>query len=431
MDQTTLAIIVLIIGFIVLLILKVPISFSLALSAFASAYIMKLPALSVVQSMIRGVDSSNLMAIPFFIVAGEIMGQGGISKRLIELSHVLVGWIRGGLAQVNVLASMFFGGISGSAVADVSSIGAMLIPIMQEDGYDSDFAVGITVTSACQGVLIPPSHNMIIYAMMAGSGVSIAKLFMAGLVPGIILGIMLMFVSYIIARKNNYPRGHHITKKEALRTIVRGILPLLTVFIIIGGVVSGYFTATESAAIAVIYAFFITFFVLREIPFRQVNKILSNSLKTLSLVLALIASANAFSYMMSVLRVPTMLTHALLSISDSKVVVLLLIVILLLVLGCLMDMAPLIIIMTPILLPVVTNLGMSPIHFGVLLIFNLAIGLCTPPVGSALFVGCAIGKTPIERTSKYMLPLYSIMIVTLLLITFVPDFVMFIPNMMK
>ncbi|TCK93237.1 tripartite ATP-independent transporter DctM subunit [Natranaerovirga hydrolytica] len=431
MGNPTLAILVLVLGFIILLILKVPISFSLALSAFASAYIMNLPLLVIVQSMVKGVDSSNLMAIPFFIVAGEIMGQGGISKRLIELSHVLVGWLRGGLAQVNILASMFFGGISGSAVADVSSIGAMLIPMMQKDGYDSDFSVGITITSACQGVLIPPSHNMIIYAMMAGSGVSIGKLFMAGLVPGVLLGLMLMLITYFIARKNNYPRGRRIEKKEALHIFIRGILPFLTVFIIIGGVVSGYFTATESAAIAVVYAFIITFFVIREIPLRQMNKIITNSLRTLSLVLALIASANAFSYMMSLLKVPAMITNALLSISDNKAIILLLIVLLLLLLGCIMDMAPLIIIMTPILLPVVTNLGMSPIHFGVVLIFSLAIGLCTPPVGSALFVGCAIGKTPIERTSKYMLPFYLIMVTTLLAITFIPTLVMFIPNMMS
>lgn len=337
----------------------------------------------------------------------------------------------GGLAMVNCLASMLFGGISGSAVADVSSLGTMLIPMMKKQGYDDDFSVGITVTSACQGVLIPPSHNMVIYALAAGGGISIGKMFMGGLIPGVLLGIALMVVCYILAIKRRYPKSERFTRKEVPKVILDGILPMMTMVIIIGGVTAGICTATEAAAIACVYAFIIAFFVIREVKFRDLGRILCNSLKTLAIVLTLIAAAKAFAWMMTVLRIPDNITAALIGVTDNKYLLLLIINVLLLVLGCVMDMAPLILIMTPILFPVcVTTLGMDPIHFGVMLIFNLAIGLCTPPVGSALFVGCAIGKTPIERTSKNMLPLFAVMVVMLLLITYVPAITMLVPNMM-
>lgn len=431
MPDPNVAIAILLLGFIVLLLLRVPITFSLFLSACLSCLYMKIPLMTMVQRMSKGINSFSLLAIPFFIVAGEIMGVGGISKRLITFSHALVGWLPGGLAQVNCLASMFFGGISGSAVADTSSVGSVLIPMMKDDGYDADFSVGITVTSACQGVLIPPSHNMIMYSICAGSAVSIGKLFLGGLIPGVILGLLLMIICYILAKKRNYPKGKPMTTKERLHSIVLVVPALFTIIIILVGVIGGFFTATESAAIACLYAFFITFFVFREIKLKAMIEILNNSLRTLALVLSLIAAANAFAFMMAFLRVPTMVTDALLSISDNKIIVLLLINVLLLFLGCIMDMAPLILIMTPILLPVVTSMGMDPIQFGVVLILNLAIGLCTPPVGSALFVGCSIGKTKIEKTSKSMLPMFIIMVVTLLLITFVPEIVMTVPNLIK
>lgn len=415
--------------FVLLLILKVPITFTLAISSIVTAFYLKIPMLAIIQRMVQGVNSFSLLAIPFFILAGEIMSQGGISRRLIEFSNILIGRVRGGLAQVNVLASMFFGGISGSAVADVSSIGTMMIPMMKKKGYDADFAVGITVTSACQGVIIPPSHNMIIYAMAAG-GVSVGRLFLGGFIPGVLLGISLMVISFIIATKRKYPKEQRYSLKESLQISKDAVLGLFTAVIIIGGVISGVFTATESAAIACLYAFIITFFVYREIPISRFIGILYSSLKTLAMVMSLIAAASAFGWLLAYLKIPAAATSALLTISDNRVVLLLLINVLLIGLGTIMDMAPLILITTPILYPVVvTTLGMSPIQFGVMLILNLGIGLTTPPVGSALFVGCAIGEISIEEATKGMLPLYFMMIIVLLMVTFIPGLVMFIPNL--
>lgn len=429
MEATDIGTIILLGGFIILLILKVPITFSLAISSIGTALYLNIPLLAVVQRMVQGVNSFSLLAIPFFILAGELMSQGGISRRLIQFSNVLIGRIPGGLAQVNVLSSMFFGGISGSAVADVSSIGTMLIPMMKEKGYDDDYAVGITVTSACQGVIIPPSHNMIIYAMAAG-GVSVGRLFLGGLVPGVLLGVSLMIISFIIAVKRNYPKERKYGFKETLIVCKDAFLGLITALIIIGGVITGIFTATESAAIACVYAFIITFFVYREIKLPRFKGILYSSLKTLAMVMSLIAAASAFGWLLAYLKVPAAATNLLLSITENKILLLLMINVMLLILGTIMDMAPLILITTPILYPVVvTALGMSPIQFGVMLILNLGIGLCTPPVGSALFVGCAIGRVSIEKATKSMLPLYFMMIIVLLLITFVPSISLFIPNL--
>jgi len=380
--------------------------------------------------MVQGVRSFSLLAIPFFIIAGEMMGQGGISRRLVLFANVLVGRVRGGLAQVNCLDSMFFGGISGSAVADVSSIGSIIIPMMKEKGYDDDFSVALTVTSACQGVIIPPSHNMIIYSLAAG-GVSVGRLFLGGFIPGILLGVSLMILSYIYAVKRNYPKERKYSLKEALVITKDALLGLFTAVLIMGGVVSGVFTATESAAVAVVYAFIITFFVYKEIPLRAMRGILYNSLKTLAMVMSLIAAASAFGWLMAYLRIPALATEALLSISSNKAILLILVNVLLLLLGMIMDMAPLILITTPILYPVfVTSLGMSPVHFGIMLILNLAIGLTTPPVGSALFVGCAIGHIRMEQVTKALLPMWAVMVAVLMLITFVPEITMFVPNLL-
>ncbi len=415
--------------FAVLLILRVPITFTLAISSVITAFYLHIPLVAIIQRMVQGVNVFSLLAIPFFILAGEIMSQGGISRRLIEFSNILIGRVRGGLAQVNVLASMFFGGISGSAVADVSSIGTMMIPMMKKKGYDADFSVGITVTSACQGVIIPPSHNMIIYAMAAG-GVSVGRLFLGGFIPGVILGISLMIISFIIATVRKYPKEQRYTFKESIRISKDAVLGLFTAVIIIGGVISGVFTATESAAVACLYAFIITFFVYREIPISRFTGILYSSLKTLAMVMSLIAAASAFGWLLAYLRIPAAATAALLTITGNRVLLLLLINLLLIFLGTIMDMAPLILITTPILYPVVVGtLGMSPIQFGVMLILNLGIGLTTPPVGSALFVGCAIGKISIEKATKGMMPLYIMMIIVLLMVTFIPQLVMFIPDL--
>ncbi|MCG8478139.1 MAG: TRAP transporter large permease [Spirochaetales bacterium] len=420
---------ILVISFFVLLILRVPITFTLAVSSILTAWYLDIPMMAIVQRMVQGVRSFSLLAIPFFILAGEIMSQGGISRRLIDFSNVIIGRVRGGLAQVNVLASMFFGGISGSAVADVSSIGTIMIPVMKQKGYDADYSTAVTVTSACQGIIIPPSHNMIIYSLAAG-GVSVGRLFLGGFVPGVLLGVALMVISYVIAVKRGYPKERKYTLREALAVSRDALLGLLTAVIIIGGVISGVFTATESAAVAVIYAFIVTFFVYREIPLSRMSAILVNALKTLAMVMSLIAAASAFGYLLAFLRIPAQATQLLLGVTTNRIALLLLINVLLLILGMIMDMAPLILITTPILYPVVVGaLGMDPVHFGIMLMLNLGIGLATPPVGSALFVGCAVGKVSVERATRAMLPFYATMVVVLLLVTFAPELVMFVPNL--
>lgn len=431
MDTNTLAIIVLLGGFVVLMFMRVPITFSLLLSTLCSALVCGINLSNMVRQLIDGVNSFSLLAIPFFILMGEFMAAGGISEKIVDLANLLVGRFRGGLAYVNVIDSMFFGGISGSAVADVSSLGSIVIPMMVKQGYDRDFSVGLTVVTACQGVLIPPSHNMVIYALAAG-GVSVGSLLMAGAVPGVLLGVCLMVLCFFMAERYKFPKGVKIPREQWGKIIINAILPLMTLVIIMVGTGAGIFTATESAAIACVYTFLLSYVIFRSAKIRDIGKVLRNALKTLAVVMALIACAKAFSYMMTVLRVPTMITNVLLSITNNRVFLLLIINVLLLVLGCFMDMAPLIMIMTPILLPVVTSpvIGMDPIHFGVMLIFNLAIGLCTPPVGSALFVGCAVGKTTIESTSKKMLPMFGVMVFALLLVTFIPQISMWLPTLL-
>lgn len=430
--NTSMGSFILIGSFVFMLVMKFPITFSLFLSSIFAAMFLNIPLMSIVQRLVSGVNSFSLLAIPFFILSGEIMSQGGISRRLVGFANALVGRVRGGLAQVNILASMFFGGISGSAVADVSSIGAMLIPMMVEDGYDADFSVAVTVTSACEGILIPPSHNMIIFAMAAGGGVSVGKLFLGGLLPGIGLGLLLMIPTAIIAYKRNYPKQEGYGWRKTLKLARDAFFGLFTIIIIMGGVISGVFTATESAAVAAVYSFIITFFVYREIPLKQMNSILRNSLKTLAMVMSLIAAASSFGYLMAFLRIPQAVTNGLLSLTDNRIVLILLVNLMLLVLGSIMDMAPLIIITTPILYPVMVGyLGMDPIQFGIMLILNLAIGLTTPPVGSALFVGCSIGKISIEKATKAIMPFWIMMFIMLMLVSFWSPMSMFLPSLMS
>ncbi|WP_138420107.1 TRAP transporter large permease [Aquibacillus sediminis] len=415
--------------FILLLLLRVPIALTLLISSLATGIYLEIEPAAILQRMVGGLNSFSLLAIPFFVLAGEIMNEGGISRRLINLSNVIIGKVRGGLAMVNVLASTFFGGISGSAVADTSSVGSVLIPMMKKQGYDADYAVSVTVSSSAQGVMIPPSHNMIIYSTAAG-GVSVGALFMGGLLPGLILGLALMVITYIIATKRNYPKGEPIKKEEIPKIVGEGLLGLFTAVIIIGGIVSGFFTATESAAIGTLYAFIITFFVYRDIPISRMGVILQRTFKTLSMVLFLIATSSAFGWMLALLKVPAMVSEGLISISPNDIVTILMIIVILLLLGTIMDMAPLILIATPILLPVATSVGIDPVHFGVLLILCLSIGLITPPVGTVLFVGSAIGRLPIEKASKTLLPFYGAMIVVLLIVAFVPSVVSFLPDLL-
>lgn len=415
-------------SFVLFIVIKMPVVFSLAVSSCIAMLYMKLPLMAFIQQMAKSVNSFSLMAIPFFILAGEIMGAGGISNRLLDCANVIVGRFRGGLAYVNVLGSMMFGHLSGSAVADVSSLGSVEIPMMEKAGYDTEFSVAVTVSSACQGVLIPPSHNMIIYSLAAG-GVSVGALFMAGLVPGVALGFLLLAVCVVMSIVRHYPKGDKVSFKEGVKTIWNALLALFTAVIILFGVTFGFFTATEAAAIASIYAFIVSMFVYKELKWSMMPRILMNTVKTLAMVFSLIAAAGAFGYLLAFLKIPTLITTGLLSITSNRIVILLLINLMLLLLGCIMDMAPLILITTPILVPVVQQFGMSPVQFGVVLIFNLAVGLCTPPVGSALFVGCGIGKIPMERAVKSMLPMYLVMLAGLLLVTFVPAISLTLPRL--
>jgi tripartite ATP-independent transporter DctM subunit len=432
MSPELLATIVLLGSFAVLMLIRVPIAFSLLLSAVFSALAHGQGLSILIQQMVKGIDNFTLLAIPFFIAMGEIMSEGKISEKIVDLANLLVGRFRGGLAYINCIDSMFFGGISGSAVADVSSLGSIVIPLMKKQGYDEDFAVGLTVTTACQGVLIPPSHNMVIYALAAGIGGQIADLLWGGLVPGMLLGFLLMVLCFIMAKKYNFPRCDPVPKGHRLAIVLNAILPMMIFVIIMGGIAAGIFTVTESAAIACLYTFLLTYVILRSAKLRSLGKVLKNTLKTLAIVLTLIAAAKAFAYMMTVLRIPDAMTAALVSLTDNRILLLLIINLLLLLLGCFMDMAPLILIMTPILMPVVTGpvIHMSLVQFGIMIIYNLAVGLCTPPVGSALFVGCAIGKTPIERTARKTLPMYGVMILGLLLVTFVPALSLELPKLL-
>jgi tripartite ATP-independent transporter DctM subunit len=424
--------------FVLLVFLRVPISFTLILSAVVTATYMGLPLPVLAQQMKTGIQSMSLLTIPLFIVAGEIMSEGGISQRLVHLANALVGRLRGGLAMVDVVACMFFGGITGSCVADVSAIGSIMIPMMKKKGYDPDYAVGITIASAVQGVLVPPSHNMILYSIAAGTiagGASVGALFLAGIVPGIFLGVTLMVLSYVIALIRKYPKGDPFSLRGLFVALRGSILGLLTAVIIMVGILSGVFTAAESSAVAVVYAFIITFFVYREVKFSHMKRVLFKSTKTLAMVMTLIACASAFGYILATLQVPQRVTTVLLSISHNRIIVLLMINALLLVLGCIMDMAPLILITTPILLPALAGypgwagFGITPVHFGVILMLNLGIGLLSPPIGAALNVGCALGEIKIEKIVKGMLPIYATMYGVLLVITFFPDIATCVPRL--
>ena len=407
-----------------------PVAFALGIAAVAAFAFEGLPMMVGFQRIISGINVFSLLAIPFFIFAGELMFHGGIAMRLVRFAQAAVGAVRGGLGIVNVFSSMLFGGISGSAIADISALGSILVPVMKDKGYDADYAVNVTVTSSIAGIIIPPSHNMIIYAIAAGGAVSISQLFLAGVVPGILMCICLAAAAYLVAVKRGY-RAEAFPGWTALMFAFFGAIPgLLTAVIIVGGVLSGIFTVTESGAFGAIYAFVVTLIVYRSITWENFKIAVAQSVKTTAMVMILIACAAAFAYMLTFYRVPTRMVDLLTGITDNPILILLMINVVLLLLGMIMDMAALILICTPIFLPVAHALGMDPVQFGMVLLVNLGLGLCTPPVGSCLFVGCAVGKLPMEKAVRTIWPFYLAILVALMLITFIPGISMFLPGLL-
>lgn len=407
-----------------------PVAYAIGLSAVAAFAYEGLPLLIAFQRVVSGVSVFSLLAIPFFIFAGELMLHGGIAARLVRLASSAVGWMRGGLGQVNVFSSMLFGGISGSAVADVSALGSLLIPVMKEKGYEDDYAVNVTVTSSIAGILIPPSHNMILFVVAAGGGLSVSKLFIAGIIPGVLMCLGLAVAARWVAIRRNYPTEPFAGWGVIALASVAAIPGLFTAVIIVGGALSGVFTVTESGAIGAIYAIVITALAYRSLSWQAFLTAVTRAVKTTGMVMILVACASAFGYMLAFYQVPGKLASLLYFLSDNPIVILLVLNLMLLVLGMVMDMAALILICTPIFLPVAVGLGMDPIQFGVMMMMNLGLGLCTPPVGACLFVGCAIGQVPIERAVRTIWPFYVAILAALMLVTFVPAISMTLPGLM-
>ena len=416
-------------GFFLLLLLRLPVALSLTLSSIAAALFLNVKLTIPIQGMFKGVDSFARLALPFFIIAGEMMGRGGISKRLVGFSRVLVGNLRGGLACVNCITSTIFGGISGSAGADISSLGSILIPMMEEEGYDKDFSVGITLSTAVQSILIPPSHNMVIYAMVAG-GVSVGRMFLGGLIPGLLLGGSLMVYSLIVSYRRKYPAGIRVSLREGLRIVGDSLWGLGTVAIIMIGVCTGICTVTESAALAVAYACLVSLVVYRGVPAKELLTIFRDGFKTVANVMFLIAASGAFGWMLAYIRLPQLVASAVLSFSSDRFVVMLILNVIMLVLGMVCDMGPIILIATPVLLPIAQAVGVDPIHSGIIMMLNLGIGLTTPPVGAALFAVCSIGRVDMERAVRATLPMYLVMIAVLIIVNLLPGITLLLPGLM-
>lgn len=415
-------------SFFVLILIGTPVAYAMGISALIGAWWIEIPLDAVMIAIANGVNKFSLLAIPFFVLAGAIMAEGGMARRLVAFANVLVGFIRGGLSLVNILASTFFGAISGSSMADTASVGTVLIPEMEKKGYPRDFATAVTVSGSVQAILIPPSHNAVIYSLAAGGTVSIAALFIAGVLPGLLLGATLAVLCLWTAKKKNYPKGEVIPMKQALKTCADALWGLMTMVIILGGILSGVFTPTESASIAVLWAFFVTMFIYRDYRWSETPKLVHRTVKTLSIVMILIAFAASFGYIMTLMQIPMKITAALTALSDNRYVILALINGLLLVLGTLMDMAPLILILTPILLPVIKSIGVDPVHFGMIMMVNLGIGLITPPVGGVLFVGAAVAKLPMEQVVKALLPFFGALLLVLIAVTYIPALSLWLPS---
>ena len=421
---------ILIISFVVLLGIGLPIAWSIGLSGLLTLLISvdSIPAFTTIaQRMATGLDSFTLLAIPFFVLAGQLINKGGLAHRLIRLAKNMMGSLPGGLAHVNIVAAMLFGAIAGSAVAAASAIGGILGPRMEEEGYSKEFGAAVNITSSTTGLLIPPSNILIVYSLASG-GVSIAALFIAGYLPGLLTGLMLMGVAAVWAKKRNFPVGERTSFNELFKSFMDAIPALFLLIIVIGGIIAGIFTATEASAIAVIYCLILGF-VYKELSVKELPKIFLDSVNTTSIVLLLIATSIGMSWVMSFEEIPQNVSEALLSVSDNPIIILLLINVILLFVGTFMDMTPAVLIFTPIFLPIVMEIGIDPIHFGIIMILNLSIGLCTPPVGSILFVGVGVANTTIVKVIKPLLPLFIAMVVALILITFFPQISLWLPSL--
>ena len=414
-----------------LLLIGTPVAFCLGVSSFATIAYLGLPPVVVFQRLNSGVSVFALMAIPFFIYAGDLMVRGDIARRLVALAGGFVGHLRGGLGQVNVLSSVMFGGVSGSAAADASAVGGLMVPQMKERGYDTDYAVNITVVSSIIALLLPPSHNMIIYSIAAGGRISIADLFTAGIIPGFLLAGLLMLAAWWMAVRKGYPTQPFQGVRMLGTLFVSAAPGLILVAIIFGGVRSGIFTASESSNIAVVYALLVTFFVYRSLSWHDFIEATFAAVRTTAMVLMVIGCAAAFGWLLAYTRVPASMVALLQGVSDNPIIILLLLNLVLLILGTFMDMSPLIVITTPIFLPVATAFGVDPVHFGVILILNLGIGLCTPPVGAVLFVGCAVGRIPVWDAVRTIWPFYGAAFATLLLVTYIPALSLWLPSLFR
>jgi tripartite ATP-independent transporter DctM subunit len=408
----------------------VPIAYALGLAAIAGAVAIGIPLEAVMLKISDGVSKVAMLTIPFFVLAGAIMAEGGMARRLVAFANVLVGVfrIRGGLSVVNVVATTFLSGISGSSVADASAIGSVMIPQMEKVGYPRVFATNVTITASVQALLVPPSHNAVIYSLASGGVISIISLFMAGVVPGLLLGFALILLCIYLAYRDGHPRGQVVPLREAAKIVLDALWGLITLAIILGGILGGVFTAIEAGAVACIWAFFVTMFIYRDYRWRDLPLLVYRTLRTVAMVMTLIACASAVGYVMALMQVPAKVTAFFLTVSSDKNVILMMLNVLLLILCCLLDMAPSILICTPILLPVITGLGVDPVQFGMIMMLNLGIGLCHPPVGSILFVGCAVGRVTMEQVMRRIWPFYGVMFAVLMLVTYIPAISLWLPR---
>ncbi len=425
------AVIALILSFVILLVLNVPVGFCMGIATLLALLVGGTDAISsftlVAHQMATGFDSFSLLAIPFFILSGLFMGRGGIARRLIDFANVLVGRFTGGLAFVNIMTCMMFGSISGSAAAAVSSVGGFMVPLMNKMGYHRDFNASISITAATTGLLIPPSNVMIVYAVAQGD-LSVAAIFMAGVIPGILVGLGLMFVAGVIAAKRGYGKGETFGLGESIKRFFSAIPALFLIVIVLGGILGGIFTATEASAIAVVYSFILSVLIYKEVKFKEIPSIILQSAITTAVVMILVATSMAMSQLLTEEDVPQNVSAALIALTEIKWILLLIINFMLLAVGTFMDMTPAVLIFTPILWPVVRELGLDPLHFGIILIMNLCIGLCTPPVGTCLFLGCGIAETTVSKVIKHILPFYVAMIIALLICTYIPWLSLWLPS---